>query len=697
MANFSSPVQIGVGSWNVLGTGISATTAATDSTGFLYTWGLNSAGQIGDISTTNRSSPVLISQDLGVVTYPAQVGSSSWTAISAGTTHTMAIRKDSALFGWGLNANGQLSTGTTVNQVSPVQIGSSSWVAVSAGNNFTEALFYQNVLYAWGLGTSGRLGNSSTLNRSSPVLVTTSLNTATNSPVQLGWSSWSVIGAGAQHTLATKQDYSLWTWGRNQYYQLGDTTTFNRSSPVQIGSSSWTAVAGGNRMSGAIRAGGALFSWGNNTYGQLGQQFTFIAAGGYTVNAAIRSDGALFTWGRNNQGQLGINNNNSSNSPIQVGSSQWTMIAINNYNAVAIRKDGGLFTWGAAGAMLGGTGTVARSSPVQIGSSSWTAVASGMGGAAAIRTDGALFLWGGVGGLGGSSPTQLGSSSWTAVSVGSYIAAAIRTDGALFAWGTNKYGQIGDGTTITKNSPVQIGSSSWIAVSASGTNGATLAIRADGALFAWGFNGNGQVGDNTITNKSSPVQIGSNSWIAVASNKGNASTGGSFAVSSDGLLFGWGRNSNSSLGLNNTISRSSPTQIGSSSWTAVAAQTEGAVATLIDGTIWAWGQNGWGELGISSTVARTSSPVLVFSLAGSANPVSSPVQVGTGLWNKLTMGGNSGAALDNNNLLYTWGLNSSGQIGDNTSISRSSPTQIGSSSWTVISAGQIDIYGIKKS
>jgi alpha-tubulin suppressor-like RCC1 family protein len=93
----------------------------------LFTWGAGAFSQLGDGTTVNKSSPV-------------QIGSSSWTAVSAGQLHTAAIRSDGRLFTWGNNLSGQLGDGTTVDKASPVQIGSSSWTAVSAGRNHTLAI-----------------------------------------------------------------------------------------------------------------------------------------------------------------------------------------------------------------------------------------------------------------------------------------------------------------------------------------------------------------------------------------------------------------------------------------------------------------------------------------------------------------------------------------------------------------------------
>ena len=105
---------------------------------FLYTWGSNNNGQIGTTTITTTFS---------------------WTVISAGYSHTAAIRSDGILFTWGLNSSGQLGDGTTTNRSSPVQIGSSSWTAVSAGLSYMAAIRSGGTLFTWGDNIFGMLGD----------------------------------------------------------------------------------------------------------------------------------------------------------------------------------------------------------------------------------------------------------------------------------------------------------------------------------------------------------------------------------------------------------------------------------------------------------------------------------------------------------------------------------------------------------
>jgi alpha-tubulin suppressor-like RCC1 family protein len=669
-SSLGSPVQVGNSSWSMSSTGAHHTAGIT-ADGLLFTWGWNAQGQIGDGTTTNRNSPV-------------QIGSSSWSMVSAGHWHTTAIRSDGLLFTWGYNSIGEIGDGTRTRRDSPVQIGSSSWTVVAAGghrygNAITLAIRSDGLLFGWGDGSL--TGQGSSTHRSSPVQIGSSswttvfaglgrLNnhvaairndgllftwgfnnlgqlgdgttTNRNSPVQIGSSSWTAITCGYLHTGAIRSDGLLFTWGRGGNGELGDGAFSNRNSPVQIGSSSWTAISQGFQTTDAVRSDGRLFAWGNNTGSpvQVGSSsWTVIRSGAgtrvdtsayaaQTQRSAILSNGLLFAWGDSNlTGKLGLGDNFVDKSvPAQLGTQSWKMIAASRatdfvFYTVAIRSDDLLFTWGNNDSgQLGDGTTTSRFSPVQIGTSSWTMVSVGgrFGATAAIRSDGGLFTWGSnfysVIPNGGNSPVQVGSSSWTMVGLSRYNGAAIRSDGLLFGWGRGNINGIGTGT----GSPVQMGSDSWTMVVGGGLH--TAAIRNDGLLFTWGFNGSGQLGDGTTTNRNSPVQIGSSSWTTISLGTGRFQPDHSVAIRSDGLLFTWGSNGGA-LGDGTTTNKSSPVQIGSSSWTAATAGFVHTAAIRSDGLLFAWGNNGSGQLGLNTRTDTTS-----------------PVQVGSSSWTAVTAG-----------------------------------------------------------
>ena len=257
------------------------------------------------------------------------------------------------------------------------------------------------------------------------------------------------------------------------------------------------------------------------------------------------------------------------------------------------------------------------------------------------------------------SPTQVGTSSWTVANISNGLnsVAAIRADGGLFTWGYGINGRLGSGATASRSSPVQVGTSSWLSISAGGSH--TVAVKLDNTLWSWGLNTRGQVGDSTTTNRSSPVQIGSGfSWQ-------NITTGLniSAAIRGDNTLWVWGNNANGLLGLGPAYyatAWSSPVQVGSlSSWSKVSG-FDGSMAVKTDGTLWAWGNNDRGQLGLSDTTNR-----------------SSPVQIGTGSWSQIAAGNNYSVAIKSDGTLYTWGVNTPyGQLGDGTTTNRSAPVQI---------------------
>ena len=360
----------------------------------------------------------------------------------------------------------------------------------------------------------------------------------------------------------------------------------------------------------------------------LKEQIQAIAAGRWTGIPEFE----LYAWGQSDGGLLGINisgNTNQISSPVQVGNeADWSFVASHTASSVVATKDNGtLWTWGENSlGQLGQNDAVARSSPTQVGALTiWGLgqgqIAGGNSACFALRQDGTMWAWGygGRGGIGDnsivyrSSPVQIGSgTSWTWVTG----QAAITTTGELYSWGNGGSGRVGDGTTIDRSSPVQIGVlTNWAAVSR-GNSETSGAIKTDGTLWMWGSNGFGSIGDGTIANQSSPVQIGAlTNWSKLVVRDRP------LAIKTDGTLWAWGRNDEGSLGDNTgNVSKSSPVQIGLlTDWVDIAASGTWALATRANGTLWSWGVNSQGQLGQNDTQPR-SSPTQVGALTTWARP-----------------------------------------------------------------------------
>jgi alpha-tubulin suppressor-like RCC1 family protein len=349
----------------------------------LLAWGLGTSGQLGLGNTTSYSSP-------------KQVGTlKTWSTVAAGNISSAAIKTDGTLWTWGGNTYGQLGTNNTTSVSSPVQIGAlTNWSsASSSASNGTFAIKSNNTLWSWGQNDNGQLGTSNT--------------TYYSSPKQIGaLTNWAQVVGGHQYTLAVKTDNTLWGWGYTFGGQIGNGSSgFGTiQSPVQVGAAiSWNKTYAGYFNSYGVSTSGALWSWGFNNYGQLGLGNTtdysspkqigsltdwLDVAGYYGWAVAVKTNGTIWGWGRNQGGQLGLGNTTSYSSPKQIGAlTSWVKIYAGKGPAgvLAIKNDGTLWAWGVNNnGQLGLGNTTYYSSPKQVGTGTNWLSASLSGNALAI-------------------------------------------------------------------------------------------------------------------------------------------------------------------------------------------------------------------------------------------------------------------------------------------------------------------------
>ncbi len=353
-----------------------------------------------------------------------------------------------------------------------------------------------------------------------------------------------------------------------------------------------------------------------------------------------------------------------------------------------------LWTWGDnSSGQLGVNDTTRRSTPVTtlLGGTNWKSIAGGDDHTIALKTDGTLWSWGrnSYGQLGVNNTTDrstpvttlLGGTNWKSIAGGNNYTIALKTDGTLWTWGDNSSGQLGVNDTTSRSTPVTtlLGGTNWKSIAGGNTH--TIAIKTDGSLWTWGSNYAGQLGVNNTVTRSTPVTtlLGGNNWKSIAGGSGHT-----VALKTDGTLWTWGDNSSGQLGVNNTTTRSTPvtTLLGGTNWKSIAGAIVGAdgageniIALKTDGSLWTWGSNFFGQLGVNNTTDR-STPVT--TLLGGTN------------WKSISGGGGHFAALKTDGTLWTWGNNSRGQLGVNNTTSRLTPvtTLLGGTNWKSISGGE---------
>ncbi len=634
----------------------------------LWCWGQNGWKQLGDGTTINRPTPT-------------RVGTGSdWSSVNAGGHHTCGVRAGTA-WCWGYNFYGQLGDGTTTDRGTAVQVGTSSdWATISAGNTHTCGVRLDGSAWCWGDNRYGQLGDGSTANQAVPIQVGASTH-------------WKGITAGVVRTCGIRTDGTAWCWG----YRFHDGAAV--TSPTQVGSGTdWTSISSDGFSTCGLRGPGTAWCWGYNSEGQLGDGTTVtrydpapvgtatdwsaIQTGG-SHTCAIRRSGTAWCWGYNASGQVGDGTTVNRLVPTRVsGASEWTRITTSGQHTCGIRADGKASCWGSrqSGQLGDGVGGFATS-PARLpaGPPAWATVDAGGGHSCGLAADRTLWCWGGYTGTspGTDTPTRLGSATdWAGVSAGYLHSCGLRDSGTAFCWGYGSDGQTGNGTTGQfLLLPTQVGANSdWTQIKAGGYH--SCGIRTSGALWCWGRNYEGQLGDGTNTLRTSPTQVGTaTDWATV--------TPGTFhtcGIRNDGTLWCWGSNRYGERGDGATSSqRTNPTQVGTATdWATLTTSQHHTCATRTDGTLWCWGYNGFGALGDETTTDRIT-----------------PTQVGIATdWAAASAGDTHTCGTRTDGTLWCWGYNEFGALGDGTTLRRLTPTQIDTANWTGISSGTAHTCGV---
>jgi alpha-tubulin suppressor-like RCC1 family protein len=298
---------------------------ALKSDGTVWAWGGNFVGQLGTGSFTNTDVPVQVS-------FPVSV-----TMLGGRGYHSLAVDMNGTVWAWGWNTQGQLGHDTTGNPCGPgftnttcsnvpiPVLGISHPLTVTGGGFFSLAVMPDHTVMGWGSNTRGQLGDGSFTNQPLPVAASSVLSHV----VQLS--------AGWKHAVALTEDGHVWAWGDNLEGEigLGITTTQGISVPTQVpGLSGVVSVSAGDRFTGALKGDGTVWTWGANQFLQLGNDsnvaysavpvqvigldhVNIYAARDYH-DLAVKEDQTVWAWGSGQNGELGDNLTSDSNVPVQV-------------------------------------------------------------------------------------------------------------------------------------------------------------------------------------------------------------------------------------------------------------------------------------------------------------------------------------------------------------------------------------------
>ena len=589
--------------------------------------------------------------------------------IAAGYSHTLALASDGTVWSFGNNSNGQLGIGNCEMGEAPSQvIGLSGVVQVSAGEGHSLALKSDGTLWAWGDNEDGQVGNGIPGHHSIPIQVLSDVKQiasayrhtlavkANGTVYGWGWNSDNSLGVGSNivysyvpiqipdleningvytsrlTSFAIEHNGTIHGWGYNSLGQLGDRTTEDREYPIVIpGLSNIVDIASSDFGTIAVDSMGDLWGWG----AMIGDGSDFLSlipkrlnldgvkavSAGPRFYLVLKQDGTIWSWGVNTDGQLGNGSTSeySTNVPQPVvGLEGKNIISISAdqsgdvfyQSSFAVSADGTAYGWGdnSGGRIIPG-GEIRYTVPTPIiglpisedPEGEYAQVAMGCNHTLVLKTDGTVWSWGandcGQLGIGyfsaiSSSPAKVVAlEDIVQIAAGEKQSYALKSDGSLWAWGGNSYGGVGNGSLIDQNTPVQILSD---VKQISALFRYTLVLRTNGTVYEWGHglgdgSGGGSGGWTTMGSPNvinrTPTQIMGLTdikWV-------HASEDASFAVNNNGAVYGWALIDAAILESGGLIEQNPRVIPRISNIVDIASSRPYTIAVDEDGALWTWG------------------------------------------------------------------------------------------------------------
>ncbi len=566
--------------------------------GSVQCWGSNASGQLGDGTTEDRQTPTSVVNLIDV------------QKVAAGGNHTCALLQDGSVACWGDNSQGQLGNNSDLAYSPtpvPVQNLSRGVTDIAAGFAHTCAVLETGRVKCWGENGFGQLGNGSTQSSSVPADV-------------IGLENARAISANAgEHTCVVTTEGDIQCWGYNRFYQLGDGTSENRLTPVKVIGlpANMQAVTAGRTHSCAVTEQGEVMCWGSNVFGQGGKNLGWAPVPVFGLDAGVEKididfdhacavvSGGAKCWGNNGFGQLG--DGTKTHRPVPTNVSGLT------------------------------------SGVVDIG--------VGLRFSCALTVAGAVKCWGENAGVHSAVPVVIPGleQDIRALSVGGGHACVLTTDHGVKCWGDNRFGQLGDGTTQSRNTPVDVIDLTGNVQAVTAGYSHTCALMKDGGIKCWGLNGDGQLGDGTRESRTAPVDVLALPPAQMVTAGGDHTC----AITIAGALKCWGANHMGQLGNGSQDASSEPVDVAGLTRNVIAVDAGSAHTCAITtfGRTACWGENrNFGQLGNGTTGERFK-PDDVIAL----------VQTGR----MIAAGNNNTCIVTTQGAARCWGDGSYGKLGDN--------------------------------